>query len=108
MINYSFGDKLLRSWLFELNPLLVLFHTPLNLPLGMHEWASPYLSHVCCCGDWDRGACLEPLQLASGLSQSANTTEKLLFWVLSFIPSLDLEEGSLFLPHVVIRKVQLP
>lgn len=31
----------LRSWLFELNPLLVLFHTPLNLPLGMNDRGQP-------------------------------------------------------------------
>lgn len=25
MINYSFGDKLLRSWIFELNPISYSF-----------------------------------------------------------------------------------
>lgn len=74
----------------------------------MPEWASPYLSQACCCGEAIAQTCLEPLQLSPGLSQSTNTTEKPLICVISLVPSMDLEAGSPFLPHVVITKAQLP
>lgn len=51
--NYTFGDELLRSWAFELDLLFVLFQSSQFASVGMREWASPYLSQVCRCGEWD-------------------------------------------------------
>lgn len=101
--NNTFGDKLLCSRAFELDLLLVLTQSSRfafrHAGVGF-AISAPGVSGIA-------RTCLEPLQPAPGLPQPANTTEKLLIWALSLVPSIDLEARSTFPPHVMIGKAQL-
>ena len=105
--NNTFGGKLLRSRAFELDLLSCLISI-LSVCLSA---CGNGLRHICprCVAAVSGIAwtCLEPLQPAPGLPQPANTTEKLLIWALSLVPSIELEARSTFLPHVMIGKAQL-